>query len=102
MLAFPPETLTMTFPTLPRPVTRRQVLQAGALPLLGVTLHELLAASAPPTGRARERPAEEVRLLLGFLAGAEKPSSGAEKSKFRPWEQLVQVVLLTNELLFVD
>jgi uncharacterized protein (DUF1501 family) len=47
--------LTMTVPTPNRPLTRRQVLQAGALPLLGVTLPDLLAANAAPAGRSRER-----------------------------------------------
>ncbi len=44
----------------------------------------------------------EVRLALDFLADAEKTRSGPEKSRLGPWQQLAQVLLLTNERMFVD
>jgi hypothetical protein len=46
--------------------------------------------------------AAEVRLALDFLAGAAKSQSQPEKSRLDPWGQYAQVLLLTNELLFLD
>jgi hypothetical protein len=57
-------------------------------------LHRLTLCRAPS--------AEEVRLALDFLAEAGKSELQAEKSKLDPWGQYAQVLLLTNELLFLD
>jgi hypothetical protein len=51
-------------------------------------------------GRGPE--AEEVRLGLAFLDAAEASNQGSEKSKLTPWEQYAQVVMLSNEFMFVD
>jgi hypothetical protein len=48
---------------------------------------------------ARRPTPDEVRLAVDFVSAAEK---GAEKSRLAPWPQLAQVLLLTNELAFVD
>lgn len=47
------------------------------------------------------RPPEtaEVKLALDFVAAAER---SRDKSRLDPWQQLIQVLLLTNEFLFVD
>ena len=46
---------------------------------------------------AREPDADEVRMGLGFVAAA-----GAGGSRLTPWQQLAQVLLLTNEFMFVE
>src|SRR6476619_1737708 len=40
----------------PARTNRRQILRAGALPLLGLTLPRLLAAASAPTGRPATKP----------------------------------------------
>jgi hypothetical protein len=46
------------------------------------------------------KPAEaEVRLFLDFVQSARMPG---ESSRLDRWQQLAQVLLLTNELMFVD
>jgi hypothetical protein len=44
----------------------------------------------------------EVTLALDFVSAAEKSRQGPMKSQLGPWQQLAQVLLLTNELMFVD
>jgi hypothetical protein len=51
---------------------------------------------------ARPPDADEVRLALDFIAAEERSRASAESSKLEPWPQLAQVLLLTNESLFVD
>jgi hypothetical protein len=53
-------------------------------------LYQILFTRAP-------RP-EEVELALRFLRDAE----AAKDAKLTPWQQYIQVLLMTNELLFVD
>ena len=48
---------------------------------------------------ARDPDADELRLATTFLAAAEKST---EKSQLTPWQQFAQVLLLTNEALFVE
>jgi len=49
---------------------------------------------------ARRATAEERSAAAAFLKGAEQPSGGGDK--LSPWEQLSQVLLMTNEFVFVD
>jgi hypothetical protein len=45
----------------------------------------------------------ETRLALDFIIAAQKGrTAGTEKSRLDPWEQFAQVLLLTNEVMFVD
>ena len=46
--------------------------------------------------------AGEMRLALRFVAATERAGKGQEKSKLGPWQQYAQVLLVTNELMFVD
>lgn len=55
------------------------------------TLHRLALQRNPTT--------DEIQLALNFVAAANKD---ATKSQLGPWEQWAQVLLLTNEFLFVD
>jgi hypothetical protein len=48
---------------------------------------------------ARDPDAGELRAATGFVAAAEEAT---EKPPVSPWAQLAQVLLLTNEFLFVD
>jgi hypothetical protein len=57
-------------------------------------LYRLTLCRAPSAG--------EVGLALDFLAKVGKNSRQPEKSRLDPWEQYAQVLLLTNELLFLD
>src|SRR5581483_6776567 len=50
----------------------------------------------------REPAAEEVALALDFLKAAEKSRGKTDNSQLDPWQQYAQVLLLTNELFFVD
>src|SRR5262245_21943333 len=75
-----------TFPS--GPLTRRQLLQAGALPLLGLTLPELLASGGAPGGRARERSCVFI-FQYGGLSQLDswdpKPAAPAElRGPYRP------------------
>jgi hypothetical protein len=59
------------------------------------TLYRLVLTRAPAPA--------EARLALAFVALAENSrKQSAEKSRLDPWQQLAQVLLLTNELMFVD
>jgi len=49
---------------------------------------------------ARRATAEEIAAATHFLKEAEQPAHG--KNKLSPWEQLSQVLLMTNEFVFVD
>jgi hypothetical protein len=49
-----------------------------------------LVLQRPPTS-------EEAELALRFVS-----ANGGESSKFSPWEMLTQVLLSTNEFMFVD
>jgi hypothetical protein len=51
-------------------------------------------------GRAPDT--DERRTALGFIAAALEGQKGDEKSQLGAWEQYAQVLLLTNEALFVD
>jgi hypothetical protein len=69
----------------------RPELAAESDPARRVTiLYQLLLTRAP-------RP-EEVQLALRFLRDAET----AKDAKLTPWQQYIQVLLMTNELMFVD
>jgi hypothetical protein len=57
-------------------------------------LYRLVLCRRPDTG--------EVRLALDFVATAEKSQHPPGGSRLEPWQQLAQVLLLTNEMLFVD
>jgi hypothetical protein len=46
--------------------------------------------------------ADEVQLALRFVAEAEQARKQPERSQLDPWQELAQVLLLTNELMFVD
>jgi hypothetical protein len=48
---------------------------------------------------ARDPDADEIRIGAAFIAAAEK---SAEKSVLGPWSQFAQILLLTNEMMFVD
>ncbi len=53
----------------------------------------------------REPNPAEVSTALRFLAAAGTPpeaATDAQKSQLTPWEQLSQILLLTNEFLFID
>ncbi|MBI1914480.1 MAG: DUF1553 domain-containing protein [Planctomycetes bacterium] len=50
----------------------------------------------------RRPDATEVRLALDFVAAAEKGRKQPGGSRLEPWQQLAQVLLLTNEMMFVD
>jgi hypothetical protein len=50
----------------------------------------------------RRPDAAEVRLGLDFIQAAQRSRSLPMKSRLHPWEEYAQVVLLTNEMLFVD
>jgi hypothetical protein len=44
----------------------------------------------------------EVQGALRFIASVETANKGPERSQLSPWQQYAQVLLLTNELMFVD
>jgi hypothetical protein len=46
--------------------------------------------------------ADEMRLGLRFVVAAEEARKQAAPSQLDPWQELAQVLLLTNELMFVD
>src|SRR5262249_29078324 len=46
--------------------------------------------------------AGEVRLALDFVAAAEKSRNQPGGSRLESWQQLAQMLLLTNEMMFVD
>jgi hypothetical protein len=50
----------------------------------------------------RQPDADELRAGLQFIAAAERARQQPEKSQLDPWQEYAQVLLLTNELLFVD
>jgi hypothetical protein len=50
----------------------------------------------------RQPDAGEVRLALDFVAAAGKSRHQPGGSRLEPWQQLAQVLLLTNETMFVD
>jgi hypothetical protein len=51
---------------------------------------------------ARSPAASEVQAAARFLTPANSPQGVAGRSQLSRWEQLAQVLLMTNELLFVD
>jgi hypothetical protein len=55
-----------------------------------VALYRLIFAR-PPT-------ADEIKVGVDFLAAA----SGREGAKLNPWEQYAQLLLWTNEVMYVD
>jgi hypothetical protein len=44
----------------------------------------------------------ETRLALRFVADVKQARKQPDKSQFDPWQEFAQVLLLTNELMFVD
>src|SRR5262249_55974141 len=44
----------------------------------------------------------EVRLALVFVAAAEKSRNQPGASRLEPWQQFAQVLMLTNEMMFID
>ncbi len=50
----------------------------------------------------REPGAADIQLALDFLTSAENTRRMPAKSSLDSWQQLAQVLLLTNELMFVD
>jgi hypothetical protein len=50
----------------------------------------------------RNPDAEEVRLALAYIDAAEREGLLEEPAQLGPWQRLAQVLLLTNELMFVD
>ncbi|HEY5311811.1 MAG TPA: DUF1553 domain-containing protein, partial [Pirellulales bacterium] len=58
-------------------------------------LHRLVLGRAPDVA--------EVQAALRFLAEAESAArNGSERSRLTPWQQYAQVLLLTNEVTFID
>jgi hypothetical protein len=51
---------------------------------------------------ARLPNAHEMRTGLDFVASVEHSTGTAEKSQLDAWQQLAQVLLLTNEMMFID
>ena len=51
---------------------------------------------------SRKPEAAEVRLALDFLAADEEHRHRSQHSRLDPWQRLAQVLLLTNEAMFVD
>ncbi len=51
---------------------------------------------------ARRPDEAERQAATRFLAGASTPGATPAKSRLEPVEQLAQVLLMTNELFFVD
>jgi hypothetical protein len=77
-----------------RALAARPELDRSTDPKARIEILYRLILSRPPA------PAEQ-RLLMDFLAAARGPS-GPQRSQLTPWQQLAQVLLLTNELFFVD
>jgi hypothetical protein len=71
---------------------------------------EIAGAANPPQRVAalyrlvlgRKPNADEVRLALDFVAAAEQARQQPQKSQLDPWQEYAQVLLLTNEMMFVD
>lgn len=59
-----------------------------------VALYRLILGRAPDD--------DELRAGLEFTAAAEVESDPGARSRLEPWPQYAQVLLLTNEMLFVD
>jgi hypothetical protein len=51
---------------------------------------------------ARQPSAGEIGKAAQFTEAAAAVKSGGERSQLNPWQQFAQVLLLTNELMFVD
>jgi hypothetical protein len=51
---------------------------------------------------ARPPAPSELRAAARFLAPGSEPTAETSRSRLSRWEQLAQVLLMTNELLFVD
>jgi Protein of unknown function (DUF1553)/Protein of unknown function (DUF1549)/Planctomycete cytochrome C len=51
---------------------------------------------------ARSPDPDEILAAMRFLNPDHPPPAGSGRSQLSPWEQLAQVLLMTNELLFVD
>jgi hypothetical protein len=71
---------------------------------------EVTAASSPPERVAalyrlvltRNPAPSEVQAALRFVAATEAAGRGPERSQLNAWQEYAQVLLLTNELMFVD
>ena len=45
---------------------------------------------------------EEVARALQFISAAESDAGSGAENQLSPWEQFVQVLLMSNELMFVE
>jgi Protein of unknown function (DUF1553)/Protein of unknown function (DUF1549)/Planctomycete cytochrome C len=71
---------------------------------------EVAGAANPPQRVAalyrlvlgRKPNADELRLALDFVDAAERARQEPQKSQLDPWQEYAQVLLLTNEMMFVD
>jgi hypothetical protein len=62
--------------------------------------HKVIALYRLIFGRSPE--GEEVQAGVEFVASAEASQGSAARSQLSPWAQYAQVLLLTNEVMFVD
>jgi hypothetical protein len=83
--------------------TLEQVRALAACPeVAGETNPERRVAALYRRVVCRRPDPDEVQIALRFLAAAEQARSQEEKSQLDPWQQFAQVLLLMNELMFVD